>query len=96
MTEASAEKYFDKFRNSDDFNKSQGEGKMAWSTKSIVADPKLMDMEHNDCRLQPGSPAVDAGMPLPAEWPDPLRSIDAGAPDIGALPLNAPPMQVGR
>lgn len=48
-----------------------------------------------DLRLQEGSPAVNPGQPLPAEWPDPLREADKDAPDIGALPLRAAPWGVG-
>ena len=33
--------------------------------------------------------AIDAGVEIPAEWPDPLRKMDKGKPDIGALPLGA-------
>ena len=34
--------------------------------------------------------------PAPAEWPDPLRKEDRGKPDVGALPLGAAPLRVGR
>ena len=42
-----------------------------------------------------GSPAVNAGAPLPKEWLDPLRHKDHGLPDIGAIPLNQEPWTVG-
>jgi hypothetical protein len=48
-----------------------------------------------DFRLQTDSPAVNAGVPVPPDWPDPLRAADAEAPDIGALPLGAEPFRVG-
>ena len=48
-----------------------------------------------DVRLRPDSPAVDAGLELPAGWPDPLRKLDKGKPDLGALPLGADPLRVG-
>ena len=48
-----------------------------------------------DLRLEKGSPAADAGVPLPAEWPDLLRDRDAGRPDIGAIPLGAVAWAVG-
>lgn len=71
-----------------------------WTTGDIFADPLLTDLKTTepgkvDFRLHPNSPAVDAGLVLPAEYFDPLRDIDAGKPDIGALPLGAPLPQVG-
>jgi len=57
-----------------------------------LADPSAQ----NDYRLQAGSAAVDAGVELPADLPDPLRRQDKGKPDIGALPLGAEPLQAGR
>ena len=46
--------------------------------------------------LAKGSPAIDACEPIPEDWPDPLRSKDAGKPDAGAFPLGAGPLKVGR
>jgi hypothetical protein len=48
-----------------------------------------------DLRLAKDSPAVDAGVSIPAEWPDPLRSSDEGKPDLGALPLGSEMLRVG-
>ena len=45
--------------------------------------------------MRKDSPAIDAGQPIPAEWPDPLREQDKGAPDSGALPLGMKPWGVG-
>lgn len=59
---------------------------------ALLADPKTPA----DYRLQAGSAAVDAGAELPADLPDPLRANDKGKPDIGALPMGAPPMDAGR
>lgn len=58
---------------------------------------KLPDDETlpTDLRLQPSSPAINTGQPVPAEWPDPLRAADKDAPDIGALPLGAKTWGVG-
>jgi hypothetical protein len=38
---------------------------------------------------------VNAGLPLPEAWPDPLREADRGQPDIGALPLGAEAWRIG-
>jgi hypothetical protein len=66
----------------------------------LVADPKFVRLDVNpkveaDCRLQPGSPAIDQGVALPADWEDPLRPKAGRKPDIGALPHGLPPMTVG-
>jgi hypothetical protein len=46
--------------------------------------------------LDENSPAVNAGVELPAQWPDPLHARDPGAPDIGAVPLGQELPAVGR
>lgn len=48
-----------------------------------------------DVRPTAGGGVVDAGVKLPAEWPDPLRAADQGKPDVGALPLGAPMLRTG-
>ena len=71
-----------------------------WCAHDIVAEPKLINLEsiaRSDYRLSADSPAIAAGVVLPAEWSDPLRPNDAGQkPDIGALPLNGKPLRAGR
>jgi hypothetical protein len=59
----------------------------------VLRDPEFVRLpadwrEGVDLHLRPGSPAIDAGAEIPAEWPDPLRSLDAGPPDIGAIPFG--------
>jgi len=68
---------------------------------AVVADPKFVRISQdpaveNDYRLREGSPAVNAGVALPADWPDPLRERDGGKPDIGALPLGIEAFAAGR
>jgi hypothetical protein len=58
-------------------------------THLVDGDPVL------DVRPRGGGGVVDAGVPIPPEWPDSLRVADKGKPDIGALPLGAPMLQVG-
>lgn len=61
----------------------------------VFTDPRLTSFDGPlDVRPTQGG-AVDAGVKLPPAWPDSLRSLDAGAPDIGALPRGAPMLQVG-
>jgi hypothetical protein len=79
--------------------KGAASGKM--ETHFVAADPKFGKASAeaaapNDYRLQPGSAAIDAGVELPAAFPDPVRAQDKGDPDIGALPFGAEAMQVGR
>src|SRR5206468_1429547 len=85
---------FAKFRASPLFVGSQQYFPPGWTTLDRVADPKFVSLP-DDLRLQPGSPAIDAGQPVPPEWPDPLRDADQGLPDIGTLPLGAVPWGVG-
>jgi hypothetical protein len=68
-----------------------------WTAHDVVADPKFarLDADGLDVSLSPGSPAADAGVPVPKEWPDPLRELDKGIPDIGAIPLGVPAWRVG-
>jgi hypothetical protein len=90
---------FAKFRSSPFFEVSRQYDEPGLTTRDRVADPKFVRLKDPlappDLRLQPESPAVNAGISLPAEWPDPLRDADAGAPDIGALPLGCEVWGVG-
>lgn len=91
---------FAKFRASPLFAESRKRYAAGWTTHDRVADPKFMKLPDDetlptDLRLQPGSPAINTGQPVPAEWPDPLRAADKDAPDIGALPLGVKTWGVG-
>jgi hypothetical protein len=87
--------FFTKFRKSPLFDASKKQYPPGWGANDHVGDPRFVSLA-NDFRLQTGSAAIDAGIPLPSEWPDTLREIDAGKPDLGAFPLGAEPLQVGR
>jgi hypothetical protein len=59
----------------------------------VYADPQFIAFTDNwrdptDFGLQARSPAIDAGVEIPASWPDPLRASDESAPDIGAFPFG--------
>jgi hypothetical protein len=91
---------FAKFRASKQFAESQKFYEAGWTTHDRFADPRLQNLSANepgatDLRLAEKSPAIDAGLALPAEWPDAVRKMDAGKPDIGALPYGAKPWGVG-
>ncbi len=91
---------FAKFRASPQFAGSKKFYEAGLTTHDRVADPLFVSYSTNltspaDLRLQPGSAAINAGQPVPAEWPDPLRAADKDAPDSGALPLGAQPWGVG-
>lgn len=86
--------FFTKFRKSPLFAASQKQYPPGWGANDLVGDPKFVSLE-NDFRLQPGSQAIDAGIAIPSEWPDPLRDNDVGKPDLGAFPFEAQPLQVG-
>jgi hypothetical protein len=92
--------FFAAFRKSKVFEASRKAHPPGWGTGDLFADPKFVHLPADasataDLRLKPGSPAVDAGVKLPEDWPDPLRKQDRGKPDIGALPLGSEPLRVG-
>jgi hypothetical protein len=71
-----------------------------WDAHSLVGDPKFAHFTNDkrkavDLRLQPDSPAVKAGIVLPADWPDPLRPTGDEKPDLGAVPLGGEALRVG-
>lgn len=91
---------FAKLRSSPLFKDSQRFYEPGWTTNDIVADPMFVKLaetpaEPSDLRLSGGSPAIDAGLIIPAEWPDPFREADRGKPDIGAVPLGVTGWGVG-
>lgn len=91
---------FAKFRASKLFRGSKKFYEPGLTTNDRVADPKFVNLSADraapcNLSLRPTSPAVDAGLPIAAEWPDPLRDADAKQPDIGALPLGAKPWGIG-
>lgn len=88
------------FQQSPQFKASQRLYPPGWTKNDVVADPQFVAFTGNgslpaDCSLQSGSPAANAGVAIPAEWPDPLREADAGKPDLGALPLGVKAWRVG-
>lgn len=71
-----------------------------WCAADRWADPQLTAYSTDwrqtvDLRLAAGSPAIDSGVDVPADWPDPLRRHDDGRPDRGALPAGTAPWRVG-
>jgi hypothetical protein len=92
--------HFAKFRASPLFAASRQRYEPGWTTQDRVADPKFVNLTDDetakaDLRLQSNSLAINAGLPIPESWPDPLRDADEGEPDIGALPRSADPWSVG-
>lgn len=88
-----AEEFLVAFRKSPVFKASQLQHPTGWCVQDRFADPLLTALPPDwrkplDVRLRAGSPAVDAGLQLPTEWPDPLRAQDKGRPDLGAVPLG--------
>lgn len=88
--------YFAKFRKSPLFEASKKQYPPGWGANDRLADPQFTSLPANDFRLRSDSPAVDAGIDLPMEWPDPLREFDTGRPDLGAFPIGAEKLRVGR
>ena len=72
-----------------------------WAAQSLIADPQFVRFDpvptaDNDYRIGNNSPVIDGGIRLPDDWADPLRDVDAGEPDIGALPLGVEMFTTGR
>lgn len=91
---------FAKFRASPLFAKSRAAYEPGWTTDDRVADPKFErwsaeDRRATDLRLKADSPAIDSGLKLPADWPDPLRESDTGSPDVGVFPRGVEPWRIG-
>lgn len=92
--------FFGKFRQSPIFEASKKQYAPGWGANDRFADPKFVSLDVSgknslDPRLQDDSPAIRAGVMLPAGWPDPLRSGGDARPDIGALPHGSKPFAVG-
>lgn len=92
--------FFARFRRSPQYEQSKAVYEPGFGSNALVADPMFVKMEAdgtiiNDYRLQRDSTAINAGITIPADWPDPLRDADADGPDIGALPLGATMFHVG-
>jgi hypothetical protein len=93
--------FFDKFRKSEPFTRSRSLYEPGSTTHSLVGDPKFAKAlpepsSLNDYRLTTGSAAVDSGIDVAADWPDPLRKADSRKPDIGAIPVGVNLWSVGR
>ncbi|MBM4072651.1 MAG: hypothetical protein FJ271_27545 [Planctomycetes bacterium] len=92
--------FFAAFRKTAKFSQSKKRYPPGWGANDLFADPKFVRLDGDwrkpfDPRLQRTSLAIDAGVPLPVTWPDPLRKLDAGLPDIGAFPAGTQPLRVG-
>ncbi len=98
LTEKEIAQYFVKYRASPLFAASKKDYPAGFSTHSRVGSPGVAILEEGTLpwRLAKGSLSVDAGVELPKSWPDPLRETDAGASDIGPLPLETDMFSVGR
>lgn len=91
--EKQAEALLAKFLKSPQFEESKKLYPPGCEANSRCANPKIRQAPEDlsksaDFHLAPGSPAIDAGIPIPADWPDPERAKDKGKPDIGAFPFQ--------
>lgn len=94
-----AEEFLRKLRGSRVALESKTRYAPGWGAQDQYADPRWAKLATNpaeacDARLQPQSPAINAAVPVPAEWPAPLRSISTRG-DLGAIPAGAQPWRVG-
>lgn len=82
--------FLDKIRKAKVFEDSKKDYPPGWTANDLFADPRFAALTDDwrapmDLRLQPGSPALAAGLPIPASWPDPHRPAPDTKPDIGAI-----------
>jgi hypothetical protein len=96
----SSEEHFAEFRASRLSADSRTRFEPGWTTQDRVDDPRFTSLPSvatspADLRLSDSSPAIDTGVPIPAEWPDPLREADAAEPDVGVIPYGSDPWGVG-
>lgn len=98
--EKTAAALFQLYRQSKDYAAQKEKSPKGVSDRSLVADPRFAISDLNadafDFRLSRESPAVNSGVPLPNDWPDPMRELDKDEPDRGAIPFGAAPLEVGR
>jgi len=92
--------FFAAFRNSPKFQESKKRYAPGFTANDRFGDPKFVALnpdwrKPSDLRLRADSPAVNAGIPIPKDWPDPVRQQDRGRPDIGALPRDIEPWGIG-
>jgi hypothetical protein len=71
-----------------------------WMTADQFADPKFANLGTDprsafNITLKKDSPSIDAGVPVPESWLDPIRTQDIRKPDIGALPSGTAVWTVG-
>lgn len=90
------EKSLAKFRASPQFAASKERYAAGSASHDRVADPQVELAADRVGVLAAGSPAVNGGVELSAEWPNSVQTKDDGAPDMGALPLGQPSPPVGR
>lgn len=92
--------FFAAFRNGRLFAASKEVYPPGLTMHDLFADPKFIRYDPEgtgpeDYGLQQNSPAIDAGVPIPPEWPDPLRAMDKGKPDVGAIPFRVEMWRIG-
>ena len=92
--------FFAKFRSSPAFAASKKKFDVGWTSSDQFVDPTVKKFSIDwwqplDIRLQSTSPAINAGVGIPKDWPDSQRHLDAGKPDIGAIPFGGKPLKFG-
>ena len=92
--------FFAKFRSSPIFAASQRKYDGGWASRDLFANPRFHQLVAEwrkplNVRPRKNSPVINAGIKLPQDWPDPLRSNDLGKPDIGAVPVGVETCRVG-
>ena len=93
--------FFTEFRKSPIYQNSKKVHAPGWTFDDQFADPMFVRYEADwqktvDLRLSKNSPAIDRGVSLSDNYEDPLRKMDKGKPDIGAIPFGVVPWRIGQ
>ena len=85
---------FAKFRASPVYEASKRKYAPGWTTNDKITDPRFASASSDwqmpvDVGPAQDSPAIDAGVAVAGEWPDPVRGSDKRDADIGAIPAGA-------
>ena len=98
---SSIEELLKRFRDSADYAGSRSWYAPGWAANDSVGDPQFARLDFDwtaplDVRPGTASAAVEAGVRLDENWPDPLRSEDPGVPDCGAVPAGGELWRIGQ
>ncbi len=98
---ADAASFLKRFRNGKDFAASRSSYAPGWTANDLYGDPMLSRVPEDygmtvNVWPRADSPAINRGVPIPRDWPDPYRASDPDGADIGAAPATLKRWLVGN